>query len=100
MTTALAVAQILAPYLIAWAVLLHFWNGRPIARCLLAALIGGAALGGLVFWDDAASGFCCREYPASFRTEWPMLVANMIIFGFIGLVPLTAAEIVRSRLQK
>ena len=90
----------LAPVLIAWLLLLLLTRFGPTARTLSASIFGGMVVGGQMFWQDWAAGFCCREYPATFWTESPMLVLNVMIFALLGLVPLTVLELIRSRLRK
>ncbi|MGB7654559.1 MAG: hypothetical protein WBL74_03670 [Novosphingobium sp.] len=95
-----SLALLLAPALIAWLLLLFLTRFGPTVRILSASIFGGMIVSGQMFWEDWATGFCCREYAATICTESPMLILNVMIFALLGLVPLSSLELIRSSLRK
>ncbi|MFM5893641.1 MAG: hypothetical protein ACKOQM_04325 [Novosphingobium sp.] len=88
-------ALLAAPYLLTWVLLLFAMPNRPLVRALTSALAGGLVWGGLVFWEDWAEGFCCREYPATLWTEKWLLVGDVMFLALVALVPIGALELIR-----
>jgi hypothetical protein len=59
---------------------------------IFGALCGGLFLSGMLMWDDAQEGFCCREYKATALTElwFYTLVAFVLALVFYPAVALAS----------
>ena len=73
----------------------------PIGRWLRVAvscLVVGLVYSALLMWDDAAAGFCCRQYHATAWTEMAFYVPLALLFALLGAVVLAPFEWLVGRL--
>lgn len=95
----MALLFIAAPSFLFWAVLGLTPRIGRWWRIVIGALGGGAAFSAALMWEDAADGFCCREYPATVWTELSLYVP-LGLFAVAGSIVLLAADQIRSCWRK
>jgi hypothetical protein len=68
-------------------------------RVTISSLSSGVIWSGLFMWEDAADGFCCREYHASVWTELYMYVPLAIVFAGASALVVAMADFFRRRVR-
>jgi hypothetical protein len=90
---------IIIPTIVIWLILsrvakLHRW-----LNIFASGLAAGLLFSGILMWEDAAEGFCCREYHATVLTELAMYLPLALGFAVVAWVTLVVIDFALTRLR-
>lgn len=64
----------------------------------LGPIVVGASLSGLLMFDDAQQGFCCREYKATYFTELWLYIPIALLAAAVSYPSVALAHLIKRKL--